>query len=101
MRTINCDYLVVGSGLAGAMAAIGLAAHGRVLLVTKRTLDESNTNYAQGGISCVMGEDDTFDLHLADTLDAGAGLCNEGVARRIIEAGPRWMKTLIEMGVPF
>ncbi|MBR5591970.1 MAG: L-aspartate oxidase [Kiritimatiellae bacterium] len=101
MRTINCDYLVVGSGLAGTMAAIGLAAHGRVLMVTKRSLDECNTNYAQGGISCVMGTDDSFDLHVADTLDAGAGLCNEAVVRRIVEAGPQWMRSLIDMGVPF
>jgi L-aspartate oxidase len=83
------------------MAAINLASHGRVLMVTKRTLEESNTNYAQGGISCVMGSDDTFDLHVADTLDAGAGLCNEAMVRRIVEAGPQWMRELIEMGVPF
>ncbi|MDO5462615.1 MAG: L-aspartate oxidase [bacterium] len=101
MRTLDCDYLVVGSGLAGSMAAMKLAGHGRVLLVTKGAFEESNTNYAQGGISCVMGEDDSFDLHLADTLDAGAGLCDEAVARRIIEAGPKWLRELIEMGVPF
>ena len=101
MRTINCDYLVVGSGLAGTMAAINLASHGRVLMVTKRTLEESNTNYAQGGISCVMGTDDNFDLHVADTLDAGAGLCNEAMVRRIVEAGPQWMRQLIDIGVPF
>lgn len=101
MRTLDCDYLVVGSGIAGAMAAMGLAGHGRVLLVTKRTLDEANTNYAQGGISCVMGSDDSFDLHVADTLDAGAGLCDEAVVRQIVEAGPRCLRKLIEMGVPF
>ncbi len=101
MRTIDCDYLVVGSGIAGAMAAMRLADRGRVLLVTKRALDESNTNYAQGGISCVMGSDDSFDLHVADTLDAGAGLCHDEVVRQIVEEGPRCLRALIEMGVPF
>ena len=101
MRTIDCDYLVVGSGIAGSMAAMGLAGHGRVLLVTKSALDEANTAYAQGGISCVMGTDDTFDLHVADTLDAGAGLCHEDVVRRIVEAGPACLRKLIDMGVPF
>ncbi len=101
MRTIDCDYLVVGSGIAGSMAAMGLAGHGRVLLVTKAALDEANTAYAQGGISCVMGTDDTFDLHVADTLDAGAGLCHEDVVRHIVEAGPACLRKLIDMGVPF
>ena len=101
MRTIDCDYLVVGSGIAGTMAAMRLAEHGRVLLVTKRALDEANTNYAQGGISCVMGTDDSFDLHVADTLDAGAGLCHEDVVRRIVEAGPACLRKLIDFGVPF
>ncbi|MEG1480502.1 MAG: L-aspartate oxidase [Kiritimatiellia bacterium] len=101
MRTIDCDYLVVGSGIAGSMAALHLAEHGRVLLVTKRALDESNTNYAQGGISCVMSEDDSFEQHLADTLDAGAGLCEESVVRKIVEAGPACLRELIDLGVPF
>lgn len=101
MRILDCDYLVVGSGIAGSMAAMGLAAKGRVLLITKSALTEANTNYAQGGISCVMGTDDTFDLHVADTLDAGAGLCDEHVVRQIVEAGPKCLKKLIAMGVPF
>ncbi len=102
MRTINCDTLVVGSGIAGAMAAMHLANHGRkVLLVTKRNPAESNTNYAQGGISCVMSPEDSFDEHVADTLDAGAGLCDEAMVRRIVEAGPKWLRELIDLGVPF
>ncbi len=101
MRTIQCDYLVVGSGLAGSMAAMHLAKHGRVLLVTKRSLTESNTNVAQGGISCVMSPEDSFDEHVADTLDAGAGLCNEAMVRRIVASGPECLRELIEMGVPF
>lgn len=101
MRILDCDYLVVGSGIAGSMAAMRLAGHGRVLLVTKRALDEANTTYAQGGISCVMGADDSFDRHVADTLDAGAGLCHEDVVRRIVEAGPGCLRELIALGVPF
>lgn len=101
MRTLDCDYLVVGSGIAGAMAAMGLAGHGRVLLVTKNDLRESNTNYAQGGISCVMSPEDSFDAHVADTLDAGAGLCDEAMVRKIVEAGPECLKRLIALGVPF
>ena len=101
MRTIDTDYLVVGSGLAGTMVALRLAERGRVLLVTKRELAEANTNYAQGGISCVMSPEDSFGEHVADTLDAGAGLCNEAVVRRIVEAGPRCLQVLIDLGVPF
>lgn len=101
MRTIDTDYLVVGSGIAGTMVALRLAARGRVLMVTKRELAEANTNYAQGGISCVMSPDDSFDEHVADTLDAGAGLCSEAVVRRIVEAGPECLQALIGLGVPF
>ncbi len=78
-----------------------MAECGSVLLVTKRELDESNTAYAQGGISCVMSPEDSFDAHVADTLDAGAGLCNEAIVRQIVEAGPKWLRELIDYGVPF
>ena len=75
MRIVETDYLVIGSGMAGLSAARELAPHGKVLVVTKREKWESNTNYAQGGIACVTLEDDTFEMHVADTLVAGAGLC--------------------------
>ena len=82
MRTIDCEFLVAGSGIAGLLSAIHLAPHGRVLLITKKNSADSSSNYAQGGIACVMEPGDSFEQHVADTLDAGAGLCNEGAAYR-------------------
>ena len=73
MRQI-CDFLVIGSGIAGLMSAHYLSEHGSVILVTKRAADISNTNWAQGGISCVMDETDSLDAHVADTLSALANL---------------------------
>ncbi len=77
MRIIETDYLVVGSGIAGLMSALHLSRLGRVLVVTKNDGSESNTNYAQGGIACVMTSDDSIQRHVDDTLVAGAGLCND------------------------
>src|SRR5580700_1280393 len=68
------DYLVLGSGIAGLSFALKVAPHGRVAIVTKKDRAESNTNYAQGGIAAVTGKDDSFELHVRDTLTAGAGL---------------------------
>jgi len=101
MRTETCDYLVVGSGIAGLMSALHLAAHGRVLLVTKKESAESNTNYAQGGIACVIEAGDSFEQHVADTLDAGAGLCEEAVVRRIVRDAPARIAELEALGVAF
>ncbi len=102
MNCIECDCLVVGSGLAGLSAAGRLAAGGmRTVVVTKREASESNTNYAQGGVSCVTLPEDSFDRHVADTLDAGAGLCDEAVVRAIVEAGPARMDELRAAGVSF
>jgi L-aspartate oxidase len=101
MRIETCDYLVVGSGIAGLMSALHLAAHGRVLLATKKDSAESNTNYAQGGIACVMEAGDSFEQHVADTLDAGAGLCNEAVVRRIVTDAPDRIRELEQLGVQF
>ena len=75
------DYLVLGSGIAGLTFALKVAPRGRVAIVTKKDRAESNTNYAQGGIAAVTGKDDSFELHVRDTLEAGAGLCKENVAR--------------------
>jgi len=88
MRTETCDFLVAGSGIAGLMSALHLAEQGHVLLATKKDSAESNTNYAQGGIACVLESDDSFAQHIADTLDAGAGLCDEAVVRRIVMDAP-------------
>ena len=78
---LQFDHLVIGSGLAGLSTALNLAASGRsVAVVTKRRIDDCNTKCAQGGIACVTDSDDTFDEHVIDTLNAGAGLCNERAA---------------------
>jgi L-aspartate oxidase len=95
------DFVIIGSGIAGLSFALKAAAHGRVAIVTKRNRSESNTNYAQGGIACVTSAEDTFELHIRDTLDAGAGLCDEGIVRRIVTDGPARIQELIDIGVHF
>ena len=70
------DFLVLGSGIAGLSFALKVARFGRVAIVTKKNRAESNTNYAQGGIAAVTSQDDSVDLHVRDTLEAGAGLCH-------------------------
>ena len=101
MRIEDCDYFVAGSGIAGLMSALHLAPHGRVLLATKKESAESNTNYAQGGIACVLEPGDSFEQHVADTLDAGAGLCDEAVVRRIVSEAPARIAELEKLGVQF
>ncbi len=95
------DFLVIGSGIAGLFFALKAAARGTVAVVTKKTSAESNTNYAQGGIASVMSQEDTFDLHVRDTLTAGAGLCREEVVRTIVQEGPARIAELVELGVQF
>lgn len=95
------DYLVLGSGIAGLMFALKVAPHGRVAVVTKKDRAESNTNYAQGGIAAVTSKEDSFELHVRDTLNAGAGLCKEEVVRTVIEEGPARIAELMELGVRF
>ena len=101
MRTESCDFFVVGSGIAGLMSALYLAPHGRVLLVTKKRLDDCNTNRAQGGIACVMEPGDSFEQHVADTLNAGGGLCDEQIVRTIVTEGPARIADLEALGVRF
>jgi L-aspartate oxidase len=95
------DFLVLGSGIAGLFFALKVAPRGRVAIVTKKNRAESNTNYAQGGIAAVTSKEDTFDLHIKDTLIAGAGLCRESVVRTIVEEGPARIAELIELGMKF
>jgi len=95
------DFLVIGSGIAGLWYALQVAANGTVGLITKKHRTESNTNYAQGGIAAVMGGDDSFALHIRDTLTAGAGLCREEVVRAIVNEGPGLVRELITAGVKF
>src|SRR5271163_1669480 len=99
--THRYDYVVLGSGIAGLSFALSVAAHGSVAIVTKKNRAESNTNYAQGGIACVTSDEDTYDLHVRDTLEAGAGLCREEVVRGIVEEGPARIKALMELGMTF
>ena len=101
MRIVDCDFFVVGSGMSGLISALHLASAGKVLLATKEKLADCNTNFAQGGICCVMDPADSFDAHVADTLVAGAGLCDEPVVRRIVEEAPEGIADLIRCGVKF
>ena len=98
---LDFDFVVVGSGIAGLMSAIHLARYGRVCILTKKDSAESNSNYAQGGIACVVTSDDSFEEHVRDTLIAGDGLCNESVVRTIISAGPARIAELESFGLKF
>ncbi len=95
------DFLVLGSGIAGLLAAHKLAALGTVYIVTKKKAAESNTNYAQGGIAAVVSRSDSFENHVQDTLQAGAGLCHERIVRLTVQEGPARIRELIELGVRF
>ena len=95
------DFLVLGSGIAGLFFALRAAPHGRVAVVTKKGSAESNTNYAQGGIASVTSKEDTVEMHVRDTLLAGAGLCNEPVVRAIVGEGPPRIQELIQLGMKF
>ena len=99
--SINTDVLIIGSGIAGLFAALKISEFADVVLVTKKDKNESNTNYAQGGIASVISKDDSFDKHIQDTLIAGAGLCNEKMVRIMVEEGPERIKDLIEIGTNF
>ena len=101
MKIIDTDYLVVGSGIAGLMSALHLGELGRVLIATKKNRADSNTNYAQGGIACVVADDDSFDEHVQDTLRAGAGMCDAGVVREIVRKGPARIEELAGLGLHF
>ncbi len=95
------DFLVIGSGLAGLNTALNLADRGKVAVVTKRKIDDCNTRFAQGGVACVIDHKDSFDQHVQDTLEAGAGLCDEAVVRSIVESGPEAINDLIDRGAHF
>ncbi len=98
---LTTDYLVLGSGIAGIRAAIGLAKAGQVLVVTKDQPTESNTGYAQGGVAVAMGDDDDTDLHLEDTLQAGAGIVSRPAAQVLVEEGPERIRELAAWGARF
>ena len=99
---LETDFIVIGSGIAGLRAAIELAQHGaRVTVLTKDRTDESNTEYAQGGIAVALSDDDRVALHEEDTLNAGAGLCDERAVRVMVEDGPGLIQELIGWGTEF
>jgi L-aspartate oxidase len=98
---ITCDFLVIGSGVAGLSFALEAASYGDVVLVTKRARDESNTRYAQGGIAAVLGATDSFEAHIKDTIDAGAGLCHERAVETCVKEGPERIAMLQQIGARF
>jgi L-aspartate oxidase len=97
----HSDFLVIGSGIAGLMFALKIAEHGRVALITKGDVMESNTVHAQGGIASVFGRLDSFDLHIQDTLTSGDGLCHPDVVDLVVKNGPARIQELMELGVRF
>ena len=101
MKIVDCDYFVVGSGMAGLMTALHLASYGKVVVATKERLQDCNSNFAQGGICCVMDPDDTFDKHARDTMIAGAWLGKSEVVHEICEHAPEGIQDLIACGVKF
>lgn len=98
---IFTDTVVVGSGVAGCRAALAAAEHGDVIMLAKGAIDESSTAWAQGGIAVVTEPEDSIGDHVTNTLEVGAGLCDESVVRRIIGDGPERVKELIELGMTF
>ena len=98
---VRTDVLVVGSGIAGLSFALKAARYANVLVATKKERVESNTNYAQGGVAAVFDPADSPDLHLADTLVAGAGLCHQRAVEELVREGPERIRELIEWGVNF
>lgn len=95
------DFIVVGSGIAGLSFALKAAAHGRVLVLTKKLSWSGSTHLAQGGIASVMDPADSVDEHVKDTLVAGAGLCREDRVRTLVERGPLAIRDLVDWGVRF
>jgi L-aspartate oxidase len=95
------DVAIIGSGLAGLSVALHLAQTRKVALISKRTLLDGASNWAQGGIAAVLDSGDSHDQHIADTLIAGAGLCDEAATRFIVEHGREAIEWLIAQGVPF
>lgn len=95
------DFLIVGSGAAGLNAALEASNHGEVLLVTKSTLDESSSYWAQGGVAAVLEETDSYENHISDTLEAGRGYCNREAVEILVKEGADRVKELLDKGMPF
>lgn len=100
--SLETDFIVIGSGVAGLRASIELASTGaRVSVLTKDKASESNTEYAQGGVAVVLSEDDNAELHEDDTLIAGAGICDQQAVETLVTEGTGYIKQLIEWGTEF
>jgi L-aspartate oxidase len=97
----DSDVLVIGSGIAGLSYSLQVAEHGTVAIVTKRQAADSATSWAQGGIAAVVDEQDSFEAHARDTINAGAGLCREEVVQRVVESGPAMIEQLLKIGADF
>ena len=95
------DFLIIGAGVAGLRAAIELAPAGRVTVLAKREVTDSNTQFAQGGIAAALSDEDEISLHLQDTLNAGDGLCNLEAAKVLVEDAPERIEELIQWGTEF
>src|SRR6476646_967600 len=93
---IETDYLVLGSGIAGLTFALRAAAHGKVVVCTKRAAEESNTHYAQGGIAAVLDPLDSFEAHIQDTLTVGEGLCHKDIVELCVKEGPGHIRALAD-----
>ncbi len=98
---VRSDFLIVGSGIAGLSFALQAARLGTVTIMTKKARAESNTNYAQGGIAAVTSREDSYDLHIEDTLSAGVGLCHRDAVEVLVREGPQRIEELIQVGVEF
>lgn len=95
------DVLIIGSGLAGLSLALRTAEHKKICLVSKRSINDSASNWAQGGIAAVLNDEDSIEAHIQDTLTAGAGLCDAAVTRKVVEHGKETIEWLIQQGVSF
>jgi len=98
---LTTDFLVIGTGISGLSFALKAAKIGRVTIVTKKAKVDTATNLAQGGIAAVLSSEDSFDMHIQDTLRSGAGLCKEEVVRMVVENGPARVQELVDIGVHF
>jgi len=98
---LRSDFLIIGSGIAALRAAHEVAGHGDVLILTKAGPEEGNTGHAQGGIAAAVGVEDTPELHAADTIAAGDGLCDPRAVQVLVEDGPRFVRELMAWGVRF
>jgi L-aspartate oxidase len=98
---VESDFLVIGSGIAGLSFALKAATIGTVSIITKKEKAESNTNYAQGGIAAVVSSEDSYEMHIQDTLSAGVGLCHRDAVTALVREGPQRVQELVQIGVAF